>query len=80
MSALGWYAAGFFTLPIMAYIGTGILWAYSKNTGTECGNCGKVLGRIRIDHRLGTELRWKVHYLRYWYLTRPNWTCERNTP
>lgn len=80
MSGIWWYVAGVFTLPVMAYIGAGVLWAFNKNLGTECGNCGKVLGRNGVDPQLGTELRWKAHYLRYWYLTRPNWTCKRSEP
>lgn len=70
------YLAGILTLPTVAFVDGSLLWALNKNYGLECDNCGKVIGRLGVDPRLGTEVRWRVHYLRYWYRTRPRWTCD----
>jgi len=73
----GWYLAGLFTLPAGAYLM--IIWeaAFNKRHGLECAHCGKAMGPIRKNWRITTELRWKAHYLRHWYRTRPNWTCKK---
>lgn len=72
-----WYLAGLFSIPAVAILVNMGVWAFGKHHSIECTHCGKVLGTRRRNWRITTELRWKAHYLRYWYRSRPNWTCRR---
>lgn len=77
MNALVLYLAGLFTIPaVWAALIVGD-WMLNKRHGIECGHCHKILGAIGEDRHITTWFRWKVHYLRYWYRTRPNWTCKK---
>ena len=75
------YVAGFLSaflfLFLVAVVGNLWLWAFDKHHGIQCGHCDKVLGSIGENWQITGLLRWKVHYLRYWYRSRPNWTCKK---
>lgn len=79
MSWWGWYLVGVFTIPVLAYLVLAFLWAFTKRYGIECDHCDKPLGVIGKNWQITTEIRWKIHYLRYWYRSRPNWTCKKET-
>lgn len=79
MSGLGWYLVGLGTIPAYFALAVLIDAMFNKRHGLECYHCGKVMGTIRKNWRITTEIRWKAHYLRHWWRTRPNWTCKEIT-
>ncbi|MCU6480513.1 hypothetical protein [Arthrobacter sp. A2-55] len=75
MSTWGIYLLGLATLPALAGVWVAVAAATSRRYAVECYNCGKILGREGKTWAILAGARWKIHYLRYWYRTRPTWTC-----
>ena len=78
MNELVWYGAGILTLPIaLAFLGLLVV-MFSRRESVWCDNCGKTMGLAGETPWIVHQARWKYHYLRYWYRTRPEWSCAQN--
>lgn len=70
------YILGLITWPVLLLSYVGVTALFSRKWDVECMNCGKAIATMYATPWIVAEVRWKVHYLRYWYMTRPEWTCQ----
>lgn len=76
MSPWALYLLGVATVPVIAGIWLAIKVATNSDYECACTHCGKLLGVEGKTWAIVSSIRWKAHYLRYWYRTRPEWTCQ----